>query len=175
MTESLSWEKWSCFSNNRYLEEAEKFSKPGSVAEKKAYFEAHYNRVAARKAAAVLEQQGAASNDFAESSNPHGAPHDSSIVPDSSQSDSNLAISEVQAVGAPNTEQSKVVDPNVSDPSAERNKLGNTEEKNAEPVSELVVAENPIQVDSAVNRENVENHIIATSTQQEITIVVCVR
>ncbi|XP_052204635.1 uncharacterized protein LOC127809682 isoform X2 [Diospyros lotus] len=174
MTESLSWEKWSCFSNNRYLEEAEKFSKPGSVAEKKAYFEAHYNRVAARKAAAVLEQQSAASNNFSESSNPHGAPHDSSIVPDSSQSDSNLSISEVQAVGAPNTEQSKVVpsvDPNVWDPSAERNKLGNTEEKNAEPVSELVVAENPIQVDSAVNRENVENHIIATSTQQEITIV----
>lgn len=42
------------------MEEAEKFSKPGSVAQKKAYFEAHYKRFAARKAA----EAEAASNDF---------------------------------------------------------------------------------------------------------------
>ena len=56
MTESLSWEKWSTFSHKRYVEEAEKYSRPGSVAEKKAFFEAHYKRVAAKKAAALLEQ-----------------------------------------------------------------------------------------------------------------------
>ena len=50
--------KWSCFSNNRYLEEAERSSKPGSVAEKKAYFEAHYKKIAARKAEQLeLEKQ----------------------------------------------------------------------------------------------------------------------
>jgi small-conductance mechanosensitive channel len=59
MTESLAWEKWSSFSHNRYVEEAERFSKPGSVAQKKAFFEAHYKKLAAQKAAAaaLLEQQ----------------------------------------------------------------------------------------------------------------------
>lgn len=51
MSETLAWEKWSAFSHNRYLEEAEKSSKPGSVAKMKAYFEAHY-----RKKQASLEQ-----------------------------------------------------------------------------------------------------------------------
>ncbi|CAM8878464.1 unnamed protein product [Rhodiola kirilowii] len=46
----LSWERWSSFSQNKYLEEVEKCSTPGSVAEKKAYFEAHYKKVAAKKA-----------------------------------------------------------------------------------------------------------------------------
>ncbi|KAA8529064.1 hypothetical protein F0562_033448 [Nyssa sinensis] len=45
-TESLSWERRSSFSYNRYLEEVEKYSKPGSVTEKKAYFEAHFKKKA---------------------------------------------------------------------------------------------------------------------------------
>jgi Ca2+-dependent lipid-binding protein len=59
MTESLAWEKWSNFSHNSYVEEAERFSKPGSVAQKKAFFEAHYKKLAAQKAAAaaLLEEQ----------------------------------------------------------------------------------------------------------------------
>ncbi|XP_057739189.1 protein WVD2-like 7 isoform X1 [Arachis stenosperma] len=58
MSESLAWEKWSSFSHNRYVEEAERFSRPGSVAQKKAFFEAHYKKLAAQKAAAaaLLEQ-----------------------------------------------------------------------------------------------------------------------
>ncbi|KAK8636776.1 hypothetical protein V6N13_124514 [Hibiscus sabdariffa] len=44
--EPLSWERKSSFSHNRYLEEVEKCSKPGSVIEKKAYFEAHFRRKA---------------------------------------------------------------------------------------------------------------------------------
>lgn len=50
MSETLAWEKWSAFSQNRHLEEAKKFSKPGSVAEKRAYFEAYYKGTAAKKA-----------------------------------------------------------------------------------------------------------------------------
>ncbi|CAL5203732.1 unnamed protein product [Lathyrus oleraceus] len=56
MSESLNWEKWSVFTQNRYVEEAEKYSKPGSVAAKKAYFEAHYKRKAAEKATALVEE-----------------------------------------------------------------------------------------------------------------------
>lgn len=64
MSESLSWEKWSSFSQNRYIEEAHRYSRPGSVAQKKAFFEAHYKKLAAQRAAALLEQQAndAASN-----------------------------------------------------------------------------------------------------------------
>ncbi|KAL7135007.1 hypothetical protein ABFS83_11G064100 [Erythranthe nasuta] len=63
MSESLDWEKWSSFTQNRHLEEVERYSKPGSVAEKKAYFEAHFKR---RRAAALLEQQIAEANDLSE-------------------------------------------------------------------------------------------------------------
>ncbi|XP_068333442.1 protein WVD2-like 7 isoform X2 [Pyrus communis] len=42
--EVLSWEKRSSFSHNRYVEEVEKCLKPGSVIERKAYFEAHFKK-----------------------------------------------------------------------------------------------------------------------------------
>ncbi|XP_022734213.1 protein WVD2-like 7 isoform X2 [Durio zibethinus] len=48
--DSLSWEKWTSFSPNKYLEEVEKCATPGSVAKKKAYFEEHYKKIAVRKA-----------------------------------------------------------------------------------------------------------------------------
>ncbi|CAL5382903.1 unnamed protein product [Camellia sinensis] len=63
MLESLACEKWSCFSNNQYLEEAKKSSKPGLVAQRKAYFEALYNKNGAKKPAALLEEQNAACNE----------------------------------------------------------------------------------------------------------------
>ncbi|KAL6002704.1 hypothetical protein ACLOJK_022923 [Asimina triloba] len=56
MSESLDWGKWSSFSHNRHLEEVQKCSRPGSVAQKKAYFEAHYKRLAAQRAEALLEE-----------------------------------------------------------------------------------------------------------------------
>lgn len=66
MSETLAWEKWSTFSHNRYLEEAEKSSKPGSVAKMKAYFEAHYGKIGAKKQATFL-QQGSDDSSFVES------------------------------------------------------------------------------------------------------------
>ncbi|GFP84969.1 hypothetical protein PHJA_000640700 [Phtheirospermum japonicum] len=58
--QSLSWDKWSTFPHKKYVEEAERYAQPGSVAQKKAFFEAHYKKIAAQKAAALLEQQNAA-------------------------------------------------------------------------------------------------------------------
>ncbi|XP_030553687.1 protein WVD2-like 7 isoform X2 [Rhodamnia argentea] len=55
--DSLSWEKWSSFSPNKYLEEVEKCATPGSVAQKKAYFEAHYKKIAARKAELLNQEK----------------------------------------------------------------------------------------------------------------------
>ncbi|KAJ6793090.1 protein WVD2-like 7 isoform X1 [Iris pallida] len=44
LSESLDWGKWSSFCQKRYLEEAAKYSTPGSVAQKKAFFEARYTK-----------------------------------------------------------------------------------------------------------------------------------
>ncbi|KAG7548703.1 hypothetical protein ISN44_As12g038680 [Arabidopsis suecica] len=56
VTENLEWGKWSSFSHKKYVDEAEKFSQPGSVAQKKAFFEAHYKKIAeAKKAKASNE------------------------------------------------------------------------------------------------------------------------
>ncbi|CAI9766727.1 unnamed protein product [Fraxinus pennsylvanica] len=49
--------KWLTFYNKKYVEEAERYSLPGSVAQKKAFFEPHYKRIAAQKLAALLEQE----------------------------------------------------------------------------------------------------------------------
>ncbi|XP_075501566.1 protein WVD2-like 7 isoform X1 [Primulina tabacum] len=62
MTESLSWERWSTFSQKKYVDAAKRYAQPGSVAQKKAFFEAHYKRIASQKAAALLEQENAAKN-----------------------------------------------------------------------------------------------------------------
>ncbi|KAK8529248.1 hypothetical protein V6N12_060034 [Hibiscus sabdariffa] len=56
--EPLAWERRSSFSHNRYLEEVEKFSKPGSVIEKKAYFEAHFKRKARLLQGSSKDQNG---------------------------------------------------------------------------------------------------------------------
>ncbi|KAK8480567.1 hypothetical protein V6N11_034339 [Hibiscus sabdariffa] len=57
--QSLAWEKWSTFSHKKYVEEARRYARPGSVAQKKAFFEAHYKALAARKALLELEQANA--------------------------------------------------------------------------------------------------------------------
>ena len=54
--EFLSWERKSSFSHNRYLEEVEKCLSPGSVIEKKAYFEAHFKKTALRNLIAIERQ-----------------------------------------------------------------------------------------------------------------------
>lgn len=57
-TNPSSWERWSCFSPNKYLEEVEKCASAGSVAQKKAYFEAHHKKIiAAQKSELPFNQE----------------------------------------------------------------------------------------------------------------------
>lgn len=70
VSESLAWEKWSTFSHNKYVEEAERYSRPGSVAQKKAFFEAHYKKIAAQKAAAALLEQASTTTDASSKTGP---------------------------------------------------------------------------------------------------------
>ncbi|KAI4336633.1 hypothetical protein L6164_015133 [Bauhinia variegata] len=93
MSESLAWEKWSAFSHNRYVEEAEKFSRPGSVAEKKAYFEAHYREKAAERSAALIQEANDSANRTSDSEAQDGTCNNSSTEI-KSKADSNVAVVE---------------------------------------------------------------------------------
>ncbi|PQQ02144.1 protein WVD2-like 7 [Prunus yedoensis var. nudiflora] len=55
--ESLAWEKWSVFRQNRCQEELEMYKSNGLVAQKKAYFEDYYKRVRGLKALEVQHQE----------------------------------------------------------------------------------------------------------------------
>ncbi|KAJ4836719.1 hypothetical protein Tsubulata_024004 [Turnera subulata] len=94
MSESLAWEKWSTFSHNRYLEEVEQCSKPGSVAQKKAFFEAHYKKRAAMKAAALLEQAGAEANVIPEMETDDEAHDNSAMNLECEEATSDMVINE---------------------------------------------------------------------------------
>ncbi|XP_022876691.1 protein WVD2-like 7 isoform X3 [Olea europaea var. sylvestris] len=87
MSESLDWEKWSAFTHNRYLEEVEKYKRPGSVAEKKAYFEARYKR---RKAEALLEQDNEACTDLPQLNETNENQDNSSSDSESAQKNGNV-------------------------------------------------------------------------------------
>ncbi|KAL0450744.1 UNVERIFIED_CONTAM: protein WVD2-like 7 [Sesamum latifolium] len=109
MTESLSWEKWSTFSHKKYVEEAERYAQPGSVAQKKAFFEAHYKKIAARKAAALLEQENAAKITEAEGVGDNNAYDEKGVILNS-HSDAEVKIEEVKI--QEDTKEDSVVDVN---------------------------------------------------------------
>lgn len=111
--DSLSWEKWSAFSPNKYLEEVEKCATPGSVAQKKAYFEAHYKKIAARKAE-LLEQEKQAQNDPMRPVDDENDPNGRDLIRNTSSKNAQLDVSEEQnsAVEEVNQEPSlSIIDP----------------------------------------------------------------
>lgn len=66
MSESLDWGRWSSFNQKKYIEEAERYSQPGSVAQKKAFFEARYKKAPhLRQSIALIEHTASSgSNDL---------------------------------------------------------------------------------------------------------------
>lgn len=111
-SESLSWEKWSTFRQNRYVEEAERYAQPGSVAQKKAFFEAHYKRIAAAKKAAAeaLLEQAKTENT---NPDPELESQDCSIITNQSQSTTNLATEVVSMKEADAVTEPEVVTDNL--------------------------------------------------------------
>ncbi|KAF3444515.1 hypothetical protein FNV43_RR14207 [Rhamnella rubrinervis] len=154
MSDSLAWEKWSTFSHNRYVEEAEKHSRPGSVAQKKAFFEAHYKNLAARKAAALLEQANAAAS--------HNVPEPESeegVATQDSQtmiSNSEVMFHEREEVNAPDMEESLVSNSNGYNSNAEMGKSGSSKLKVADPATEQ-----PVLVESTEKVETLSQVVVA--------------
>ncbi|EXB82666.1 hypothetical protein L484_027847 [Morus notabilis] len=95
--DSLSWEKWSAFSPNKYLEEVEKCATPGSVAQKKAYFEAHYKKIAAKKAELLEQEKQQAQNDSMRSEdNEEDDPNGGDLIRNTNSKDARIDVSEDQ-------------------------------------------------------------------------------
>ncbi|KAK9707485.1 hypothetical protein RND81_07G200600 [Saponaria officinalis] len=142
MSESLAWEKWSAFTNNRYLEEAEKYSKPGSVAKMKAYFEAQYGRFGARKHAA-REQ----------ANNVVGA-IDAEDVPDTENVLSSVALDPEPVPLVINSRSSVHESPKVDNPDAE-NVLSSVA-LNPEPVPPVINSRSSVHESSKVDNPDLD-------------------
>ncbi|KAM0965345.1 hypothetical protein TB2_020946 [Malus domestica] len=167
MSEPLSWEKWSAFSHNHYLEEVEKFSKPGSVAQKKAYFEAHYKKKAAEKAAALLELTNAGACNVTASSVTMYANYESSSMDiDSVNVGSQMVVDKEQENVVPNSEvEVYSADVNGHNQIVEGNQLDTAKVARAEAViQESVNLENSIHAEISNRFENGkdQNEIVAT-------------
>ncbi|KAB2634928.1 hypothetical protein D8674_042226 [Pyrus ussuriensis x Pyrus communis] len=167
MSEPLSWEKWSAFSHNRYLEEVEKFSKPGSVAQKKAYFEAHYKKKAAEKAAALLELTNAgACNVTASSVNMYANYESPSMDINSANGGSQMVVDKEEENVVPNSEvEVYSADVNGHNQSVEGNQLDTAKVARAEAViQESVNLEISIHAEISNRFENGkdQNEIVAT-------------
>ncbi|KAM5568076.1 protein WVD2-like 4 [Rosa sericea] len=143
-SEPLDWEKWSTFSHNRYLEEVEKFSKPGSVAQKKAYFEAHYKKKAAEKAAALAEVANTCDSKVSESVTMHKSCQSSSVNMELANGESQMVEENI----VPSTEVVYSGDVNDHNPDVEGTQLENAKVDGAEAViQESVTVEDAIQVE----------------------------
>uniref|UniRef100_A0A6M2EJY1 TPX2 C-terminal domain-containing protein n=1 Tax=Populus davidiana TaxID=266767 RepID=A0A6M2EJY1_9ROSI len=166
MSESLAWEKWSTFSHNRYLEEVEQFSKPGSVAQKKAYFEAHYKKRAAMKAAALLEQANSASNvpEVEAADEALNSSHVNSELP----KETNDVIINEQDEGSVDAGVIQSSDANAFYADELKDNLQNAKEEGNEEVREKKVAmENSIQVENVKENENAEDGDIIVAMPEE--------
>ncbi|GLT61282.1 hypothetical protein SLA2020_340010 [Shorea laevis] len=149
MSESLAWEKWSTFSHNRYVEEAERYARPGSVAQKKAFFEAHYKKIAAQKAAALLEQENAAAN-----SAPKPAEEEDLV-----HNNSNGVVDQQTEVKAPYSEAYSAVHDNGYSSNAGMDTFDSGTVDGADLVPEnQVLEENSLEVGQPSHLRDVDNH-----------------
>ncbi|KAJ9169411.1 hypothetical protein P3X46_017613 [Hevea brasiliensis] len=177
MSESLAWEKWSTFSHNRYLEEVEQFSKPGSVAQKRAYFEAHYKKRAAMKAAALLEQANAevcnapqveiAANNVPEVEAAEETHNDCPMDSVLAEATSDVVVNIQPEKGV--LELAHSADANACYPNGENDNLQNASVERAEEViEEKVEGENLIQVENSKQLDSAEdcNKIAATPEEK---------
>ncbi|XP_042978332.1 protein WVD2-like 7 isoform X1 [Carya illinoinensis] len=161
MSESLAWEKRSTFSHNPYLEEVEKFSKPGSVAQKKAYFEAHYKKKAAERAAALLEEANTTARNVSGSESKEKLHDDLFMDSALVKADSLKAIDEPHGDDTPNTAVGYSVHANGDNPN-----VGVMETTKVE-AADAVIQEGINLVEISDQTEKVEDYQKIVASQKE--------
>ncbi|XVF43814.1 hypothetical protein PTKIN_Ptkin02bG0070900 [Pterospermum kingtungense] len=168
MSESLAWEKWSTFSHNRYLEEVEKFSKPGTVAQRKAYFEAHYKRRAAMRAAALLEQANTITNGASQEGTINSAPADSSLNTDSSANvNASLAMNQ-QERDVSDAKVADTADADAGNLNVEGDHMDVTDVERGQAVMEQDVNMENTRAEDSKALENVDNHGMIMETPEKM-------
>ncbi|XP_043706742.1 endochitinase A-like [Telopea speciosissima] len=166
LSESLDWEKWSSFSHNRYLEDVEKYSRPGSVAQKKAYFEAHYKKIAAKKAAALLEQENESASNTSQPETQDVAQNDAALVSHLTESDGHEAVDEPQQPPAPSMEEGFITDTSRCNSNVEMDHLETNKVEVEDPVIEdQGLEKNSLVFESLNQLADDENHGILTEVE----------
>ncbi|XVF16276.1 hypothetical protein REPUB_Repub10bG0017200 [Reevesia pubescens] len=150
MSESLAWEKWSTFSHNKYVEEAERYARPGSVAQKKAFFEAHYKTLAARKTAAALLGQANAAETEAEGRAQDVTTQGSEIMNSNSQM--------------------PVLDQEVKSPSTETGTIYDSKENNPNSVKVESVAEHHVLLENYMNKSFEKNWVVDKAEVRDVDL-----
>ncbi|XVF57891.1 hypothetical protein PTKIN_Ptkin07bG0019000 [Pterospermum kingtungense] len=140
MSESLAWEKWSTFSHNKYVEEAERYARPGSVAQKKAFFEAHYKTLAARKAAAALLEQANAASAAAASNG---------------EAEEGGGVSETMNSSSQMTENGSIYDSKENDPSSVKFETSKVEGTDSVVAEQHVLLENNMKKKQSFEKNGV--------------------
>lgn len=161
MSESLAWEKWSSFSHNRYVEEAERYARPGSVAQKKAFFEAHYKKIAAQKAAALLEQANAASNNAPKPAEEDFVNNISTNNSQTKSSKSDEVVNQQHEVKAPHSGAYSIVNDNKYSSNAEMDKFESNivDVAALEPKNQAFV-KNSLEVEQSYHLDDADSHTV---------------
>ncbi|KAJ4973013.1 hypothetical protein NE237_006187 [Protea cynaroides] len=167
LSESLAWEKWSSFSHNRYLEDVEKYSRPGSVAQKKAYFEAHYKKIAAKKeAAALLEQEKEPASDTPQPETHDGDQNNNALVSHLAECDGYVAIDESRQATASLIEEGFITDRSRCNSNVEMDHLVTNKVEVADPVKEdQVLEKNSLVTEPSNLLADVGNHGMFTEVE----------
>ncbi|XP_042495970.1 protein WVD2-like 7 isoform X2 [Macadamia integrifolia] len=166
LSESLAWEKWSSFSHNRYLEDVEKYSRPGSVAQKKAYFEAHYKKIAAKKAAALLEQEKESACNTLQPETQDEAHKNAALVSHLAESDGHEAVDESRQTTVPSMEEGFITDASRCNSNVEMDHMETNKVKVAAPAIENQVLEKiSLVVEPSNKLADVGNHGILTEVE----------
>lgn len=158
LSESLDWGKWSSFSHNRYLEEVEKYSKPGSVARKKAYFEAHYRNMAARKSASAVEHGNAITTVSPEREANDGFSNDESHIDSSGPEVGSEEVRDIMTTAEAQQVETVAVDASSSTSGGENHVAGTGQEEKAGSILEDETLKGSCsQIESSDIVEDVEN------------------
>ncbi|XP_043726318.1 protein WVD2-like 7 [Telopea speciosissima] len=171
VSESLAWEKWSSFSHNRYLEDVEKYSRPGSVAQKKAYFEAHYKKIAAAKkaaAAALPEQENSAASTTPQPETQDGVHNNAALDSQLAECNDHEDVDEPRQATAPTMEEGFIIDSSRHNSNVEMDHLESDKVEVVDPALEdQILEKNSVGVESS-QLADVGNHVMITEVDGTI-------
>ena len=129
------------------------------LSQKKAFFEAHYKKIAAQKAAALLEQANAASNNAPKPAEEVLVNNISTNDSKTACSNSNEVVNQKHEVKAPYSGTYSIVNDNESSSNAEMDKFEGNIVDGADPdPKKPAFVENPLEVEQSSHLSDADKH-----------------